>query len=191
MTPRPRIALIGLGGTIASLGREALDLVNYGDTGAIMHADDLAARPTLTRLLAVLHNTLEQNVEVMSAQDFVDWLRERALATGRLIEEHCAAFEPGDGPVFLPAHLYGALVLPIVAPAQPDLKYPRAPAAVLEDQQVLRPIFIPIQLGRRIANQSRAHRAGGDFIELHHERTDEHRQDISDHNDVGPFAQRG
>lgn len=44
MTPRPRIALIGLGGTIASLGREALDLVNYGDTGAIMHADDLAAR---------------------------------------------------------------------------------------------------------------------------------------------------
>jgi AcrR family transcriptional regulator len=62
---------------------------------------ELAERPTLTRLLAVLHNVVEQNVEVLSAQDFVDWMRERALALGQLLDERCADFEAGDGAVFL------------------------------------------------------------------------------------------
>jgi AcrR family transcriptional regulator len=62
---------------------------------------ELAERPTLTRLLAVLHNVVEQNVEVLSAQDFVDWLRQRALALGTLLEERCSGFAPGDGAVFV------------------------------------------------------------------------------------------
>ena len=42
--PKPKVALIGTGGTISSLGRDQMDLVNYGDTGVIMHADDIAGR---------------------------------------------------------------------------------------------------------------------------------------------------
>jgi AcrR family transcriptional regulator len=71
------------------------------DALASLLAADLAGRPTLTRLVAVLHNAMEQNVEVMSAQDFVDWIRERSLALARTIEERCAGFGPGDGPPFL------------------------------------------------------------------------------------------
>jgi hypothetical protein len=72
-----------------------------GSSLASRLADDLAGRPTLTRLLAVLHNVIEQNVEVMPAQNFVDWLRERSLSVGRLLEERCTGFGPGDGAVFL------------------------------------------------------------------------------------------
>jgi AcrR family transcriptional regulator len=64
-------------------------------------AEDLAGRSDLTRLLAVLHNVLEQNVEVISAHDFVDWLRDRALALGRRLDDRCAGFQVGDGAVFL------------------------------------------------------------------------------------------
>lgn len=52
---RPRVALIGTGGTIASLGVDTLDLANYGDTKKIMHADELvAAVPELTRVADVM-----------------------------------------------------------------------------------------------------------------------------------------
>jgi AcrR family transcriptional regulator len=64
-------------------------------------AEDLAGRPDLTRLLAVLHNVLEQNVEVGGAHDFVDWLRERALALALRLDDRCAGFEVGDGAAFL------------------------------------------------------------------------------------------
>lgn len=42
MPPLPKVALLGTGGTISSLGRGQMDLVNYGDTGNIMHADEIA-----------------------------------------------------------------------------------------------------------------------------------------------------
>lgn len=42
MTTKPQVALLGTGGTISSLGTGRLDLVNYGDTGNIMQADEIA-----------------------------------------------------------------------------------------------------------------------------------------------------
>ena len=64
-------------------------------------AEDLAGRAELTRMMALLHNVVEQNVEVMPAQFFSDWLLRRSLGLAELIERRCAGFNPGDGAVFL------------------------------------------------------------------------------------------
>lgn len=44
MTSKPKVGLIGLGGTISSIGTGPLDLANYGDTGVIMRADEISQR---------------------------------------------------------------------------------------------------------------------------------------------------
>lgn len=62
---------------------------------------DLAGRAELTRMMALLHNVVEHNVEVMPVQFFTDWLRRRSLALADLIEERCDGFSPGDGAAFL------------------------------------------------------------------------------------------
>ena len=46
---KPKIAFIGTGGTIASLGIGSLDLQNYGATGNVMHADEIVTRPAYLR----------------------------------------------------------------------------------------------------------------------------------------------
>ena len=40
----PKVAFIGTGGTIASLGRGPLDLQDYGATGKVMHAEEIVAQ---------------------------------------------------------------------------------------------------------------------------------------------------
>ncbi len=40
---KPKVAFIGTGGTIASLGRGPLDLQDYGATGNVMHAEEIVA----------------------------------------------------------------------------------------------------------------------------------------------------
>ena len=40
----PRVAVIGTGGTISSLGRHSLDLVEYNDFGQLLHVDELLSR---------------------------------------------------------------------------------------------------------------------------------------------------
>ncbi|MDQ8022295.1 MAG: asparaginase [Moraxellaceae bacterium] len=42
-TKLPKVALLGTGGTISSIGRGKMDLTNYGDTGNILHAEEIAA----------------------------------------------------------------------------------------------------------------------------------------------------
>src|SRR5579872_5675809 len=51
-TMKPKVAFIGTGGTIASLGVGPLDLQNYGATGNVMHADEIIARWPETALVA-------------------------------------------------------------------------------------------------------------------------------------------
>lgn len=52
---KPKVAFIGTGGTIASLGAGPLDLQNYGATGQVMHAEDIVARfPEMTLAADVL-----------------------------------------------------------------------------------------------------------------------------------------
>ena len=44
MGSKPKIGLLGLGGTISSIGKGPLDLANYGDTRVIMGADEITQR---------------------------------------------------------------------------------------------------------------------------------------------------
>jgi L-asparaginase len=41
---KPRVAFIGTGGTIASVGRDPLDTVDYGATGRLLEAEAILAR---------------------------------------------------------------------------------------------------------------------------------------------------
>ena len=44
MAKLPRVAVIGTGGTISSIGENSLDVLNYADTGHKLEADELVAR---------------------------------------------------------------------------------------------------------------------------------------------------
>ncbi len=53
--PKRRVALIGTGGTISSMGRDSLDVWEYMDTGQRIGPDDLVARyPEMSRIVAAL-----------------------------------------------------------------------------------------------------------------------------------------
>ena len=76
-----KVAIIGTGGTIASLGAGPLDLQNYGATGVVMHADELVARFPELALVADVLPVRYRNIP-STAIDFADW---RALV--RLCDE--------------------------------------------------------------------------------------------------------
>ena len=44
MSRKPRIAFIGTGGTIASVGRDSLDMIRYAERGVLLSSEDLLAR---------------------------------------------------------------------------------------------------------------------------------------------------
>lgn len=69
---KPRVAFIGTGGTIASLGAGPLDLQNYGATGKVMHADEIIARWPETALVADVLPIRYRNIP-STAIDFSDW----------------------------------------------------------------------------------------------------------------------
>lgn len=51
----PKIALLGTGGTISGVGRDRLDLYEYGTSGRFMHVAELIANvPELARIAAVV-----------------------------------------------------------------------------------------------------------------------------------------
>ncbi|MBS0638379.1 MAG: asparaginase [Proteobacteria bacterium] len=52
MTGLPKVAFIGTGGTIASLGRDPLDIQDYAAAGNMMHAEDILAHWPETKLVA-------------------------------------------------------------------------------------------------------------------------------------------
>ncbi len=82
---RPRIAFIGTGGTIASLGAGPLDLQDYGATGNVMHAEEILARFPETALVAEVIPVRYRNVPSPNI-GFPDW---QALV--RLCDELVAA----------------------------------------------------------------------------------------------------
>jgi L-asparaginase len=69
---KPKVAFIGTGGTIASVGTGPLDLQNYGATGKVMHADGIIARFPETALVAEVVPVRYRNIP-STAIDFVDW----------------------------------------------------------------------------------------------------------------------
>jgi L-asparaginase len=83
---KPKIAFIGTGGTIASLGRGPLDLQDYGAAGNMLHADELLARWPDTNQVADVIPVRYRNV-ISPAINFVDW-KELALLCRKLVQEH-------------------------------------------------------------------------------------------------------
>src|ERR1700727_2510111 len=75
--PKPTIAFIGTGGTIASLGRGPLDLQDYGAAGNVMHAEDILAKWPVVHQVADLTVVNYRNIP-STAIDFPDW---KALLT--------------------------------------------------------------------------------------------------------------
>ena len=83
---KPKVAFIGTGGTIASLGRGPLDLQDYGALGNVMHADEILARWPETALVADVIAVRYRNI-VSPAIGFPEW---KALASlcGELVHQH-------------------------------------------------------------------------------------------------------
>lgn len=84
--PLPRVAFIGTGGTIASLGRDPLDIYDYGAAGNVMHADAILAKWPETALVADVMAVRYRNIP-STAIDFSDWKALAALC-GQLVADH-------------------------------------------------------------------------------------------------------
>jgi L-asparaginase len=55
MSDPPKVAIIGTGGTISGVGRDRLDLYEYGTSGRFMHVDELIAGvPELSRIAEII-----------------------------------------------------------------------------------------------------------------------------------------
>jgi L-asparaginase len=83
---KPKIAFIGTGGTLASVGRGPLDVQDYGATGSVMHADEILARWPETSLVADVIPVRFSNI-VSPSIGFAEWKALVALC-GRLVAEH-------------------------------------------------------------------------------------------------------
>lgn len=83
---KPKVAFIGTGGTIASLGRGPLDLQDYGATGNVMHAEELLARWPQTALVAKVMPVRYRNIP-STAIGYADW-KELVLLCDRLVAEN-------------------------------------------------------------------------------------------------------
>ncbi len=68
----PKVAFIGTGGTIASLGRHPFDIQDYGAAGTVMHAAEILARWPETAMVADILPVRYRNIP-STAIDFQDW----------------------------------------------------------------------------------------------------------------------
>jgi AcrR family transcriptional regulator len=85
------------------------DLEQLGPASAAAVAEtvcrSLAPRPQLTRLLAILHSVLEQNIDYETAVGFKQMLLAHMQRTGALLERCLPFLRPGEGAqVILRAH---------------------------------------------------------------------------------------
>ncbi|MEM7751402.1 MAG: asparaginase, partial [Pseudomonadota bacterium] len=46
---KPKVAFVGTGGTISSIGRDALDLIDYPDSGSKLEVDELIEKFDLVK----------------------------------------------------------------------------------------------------------------------------------------------
>jgi L-asparaginase len=69
---KPKVAFIGTGGTIASLGRGPLDLQDYGAAGNVMHAEEIVAKWPVVHQVADVIAVKYRNIP-STAIDFPDW----------------------------------------------------------------------------------------------------------------------
>src|SRR5690242_20289488 len=72
MATKPKVAVIGTGGTITSLGKNSLDLVDYAASGRMLEADELVARfPEVNSVAEIL--PIRFKAIPSTAVAFPDW----------------------------------------------------------------------------------------------------------------------
>jgi len=81
-----KVAFIGTGGTISSMGAHPLDVQDYGATGHRLHADEIVAMvPELARVAEVI--PIRYRNIVSTAIDFADW-KALVLACDQAVRDH-------------------------------------------------------------------------------------------------------
>ncbi|MEW5868578.1 MAG: TetR family transcriptional regulator [Chloroflexota bacterium] len=82
-----------------ALAGQLAGLAGCGQVGAVADVvcGTLSQRPALTRLFAILHVVLEQNIAYPTALAFKQMLLERILRTGAALEACLPALPPGQG----------------------------------------------------------------------------------------------
>ena len=130
MTARPKIAFVGTGGTMSSLGAGPLDLHDYGATGLRLHADALLARFPETASVADVIAVPYRNVP-SPAMGFADWKALVQIADG-LTAAHpdLAGIVIGHGTATLEETAY-ALHLTLKTPLPVVLTGAQRPASAL------------------------------------------------------------
>jgi L-asparaginase len=83
---KPKVAFIGTGGTIASLGAGPLDLQNYSAAGNVMHAEEVLARWPEAALVADVLPVRFRNIPSTSI-GYPDW-KALVLLCDRLVAGH-------------------------------------------------------------------------------------------------------
>ncbi len=83
---KPKVAFIGTGGTISSLGRGPLDLQDYSAAGIMMHAEEILQRWPETALVADVLPIRYRNIP-SPAIGFPEWKGLSALCA-QLVREH-------------------------------------------------------------------------------------------------------
>lgn len=83
---KPKVAFVGTGGTIASLGAGPLDLQDYGASRNVMHADAILERWPETALVADVIAVPYRNIP-STAIDFADW-KALVVLCDRLVADH-------------------------------------------------------------------------------------------------------
>lgn len=86
-SPRqPKVAVIGTGGTISSIGKDPFDIVHYGGTKQMLQADELVAHFPEVRALAEIIPVRFRAVPSYNIY-FPEW-KELVLIADRLVAEH-------------------------------------------------------------------------------------------------------
>ena len=83
---KPKVAFVGTGGTISSLGRDPLDILDYSATGSRLEADEI-----LTRVpeAAAVADVIPVRFRAVPSPEihFPEW-KELVLLCDRLVAEH-------------------------------------------------------------------------------------------------------
>ncbi len=114
---KPKVAFIGTGGTIASVGDSPLEMQDYGASGVVMHAEEILARFPETALVADVFPVRYQNVPSTRVA-FPEW-KDLVLLCDRLVAEHAdlAGIVIGHGTATLEETAYAlSLTLKVSVP---------------------------------------------------------------------------
>jgi len=84
---KPKVAFIGTGGTIASLGRGPLDIQDYGSAGnPVMHAEEILAKWPEAHLVAEVIPVRYKNI-ISPAISYPEW-KDLAVLCTKLVHDH-------------------------------------------------------------------------------------------------------